>query len=122
MEYLSFDDFEEYGGSDVSEEQYVRYEMKARRLIDQMTHKRLQGEKTVRECVKMCMVELVGAMAAEEAGGGAGSKEIAAMTNDGVSVTFRQDGSSRQRQVMIVRSWLDGETAENGIPLLYAGV
>lgn len=123
MGYLTLGDFVRYGGSNIGEKLFERFELKARRLIDQLTHNRLHGEKTVRECVTMCMVELVGAMVAEEADGGAGAKEIASMSNDGVSVTYRQDsGGSRHRQVMIVRSWLEGEEAENGIPLLYAGV
>ena len=124
MEYLTLGDFERYGGiKGLDSKVFDRYETKARRLIDRMTHYRLQSEKTVRESVKMCMVELVGAMAAEEAEGGAGSKEIASMSNDGVSVTYRQDsGGSGHRQALIVRSWLDGETDANGINLLYAGV
>lgn len=124
MAYLTQDEFEEYGGvQGIGEEIFAKHELKARRLIDRMTHNRLQNEKTVRESVKMCMVELVGAMAAEEADGGAGSREIASMSNDGVSVTFRQDsGGSGHRHALIVRSWLDGETAENGVNILYAGV
>ena len=124
MEYLTLGDFERYGGiKGLDSKVFERYEMKARRLIDRMTHNRLQGEKTVRKAVTMCMVELVGAMAAEEADGGAGSKEIASMSNDGVSVTYRQDGgNSDHRRALIVRSWLDGETAANGVNLLYAGV
>lgn len=123
MAYLDLGDFVRYGGNNMSKELFQRYELKARRLIDRMTHGRLQGEKTVRESVKMCMVELVGAMAAEEADGGAGSKEIASMSNDGVSVTYRQDsGGSGHRHAQIVRSWLDGEKSAAGVNLLYAGV
>lgn len=123
MGYLTLGDFVRYGGSNIGEKLFERFELKARRLIDQMTHNRLQGEKEVRECVKMCMVELVGAMVAEEADGGAGAKEIASMSNDGVSVTFRQDsGGSGHRQAMIVRSWLQGEISAKGVSLLYAGV
>ena len=124
MEYLTLGDFERYGGiKGLDSKVFERYEMKARRLIDRMTHNRLQSEKTVRKAVTMCMVELVGAIAAEEADGGAGSKEIASMSNDGTSVTFRQDsGGSGHRHALIVRSWLESETAANGVNLLYAGV
>ena len=79
MEYLTLGDFERYGGiKGLDSKVFERYEMKARRLIDRMTHNRLQGEKTVRKAVTMCMVELVGAMAAEEADGGAGSTRLSA--------------------------------------------
>lgn len=123
MEYLKFDDFEEYGGSGVSEEQYARYEMKARRLIDNMTRKRLAGENKVRECVKMCMYELICAMLAYEAQAGADGREIASVSNDGVSVSYATgNGGMERRYALIVRSWLDGETSEKGVPLLYAGV
>lgn len=123
MEYLDFDTFKEYGGSGVSEEQYARYEMKARRLIDNMTRKRLAGETTVRECVKMCMYELICAMLAYEMQAGADGREIASVSNDGVSVSYVSgSGGIERRFALIVRSWLDGESDANGVPLLYAGV
>lgn len=123
MEYLSFDNFEDYGGSGVGEEAFRRLEMKARRLIDRMTHGRLASEKTVRDNVKMCMFELIGAMAASEAETGYGGRELAAMSNDGVSVTYAGNaGGFEKRLADIVRMWLDSETTEDGVNLMYAGV
>ena len=120
MEYLKYDDYEEMGGT-LEEEIYPRHELRARRLIDRITHGRLKEEKTVRECVKYCMFELIGALAADEACGAQG-REISSMSNDGVSMSFAGVQTQETRLIGIAKSWLSGETAENGVQLLYAGV
>ena len=123
MAYLTQDDFEEYGGVKIGEMVFERHELNARRLIDRMTRNRLQQEKKPRECVKMCMHELIGAMIAEEASGGIGGREIASANNDGISVTFSAgNGGIDRRLALIVRRWLEGEKSEQGVHLLYAGV
>lgn len=120
MEYLKYDEFEDMGGT-ISEEAFPRFELRARRLIDRMTHYRIAGESKTRECVKNCMYELVSAMAADETAAGAAGKTISSMSNDGVSVTFSAEHASTQ-YACIVRDWLTGERAESGVQLLYAGV
>lgn len=123
MAYLTIDEFEAYGGdSGMEDETFARLELKARRLIDRMTHGRIKCESETRECVKMCAFELISLMRSEESESGVGGREIASMSNDGVSVSYRESSTAAQRAVQTVRTWLEGETDENGTLLLYAGV
>lgn len=122
MAYLTIDEFEAYGGSDIGDEAFARLELKARRLIDRMTHGRIRDESEARESVKMCAFELIALMHAEESESGIGGREIAGASNDGVSVSYRESGTAAQRTVNIVRTWLEDETTESGMPILYAGV
>lgn len=126
--YLDFDEFLEMGGDPSCELQFQRYELKARRIVDQMTHNRLVSEEKVRDSVKYCMYELVSAIAADEQLSGMSGREITSMTNDGVSTTYAAGsggsgvGSAGARYTRIVRQWLTGEYTASGINLLYAGV
>ena len=126
--YLDFKTFVKMGGDDTISEQFARLEYKARRLIDQMTHSRIVGESPVRDSVKYCMYELISAIVADEQISGLSGREIASMTNDGVSTTYATGsgavggGSAGSRYARIIRQWLTGETTTNGINLLYAGV
>ena len=126
--YLTYDEYEEMGGG-AQESAFPRLEAKARARIDLMTFGRLSNEKSVRENVRFCMFDLINAINADESTGGiASGREIASMSNDGVSMSFVSGGNAggaraaSSRYAAIVREWLAGETAECGIPLLYAGV
>lgn len=123
MAYLSIEEFKSLGG-DMDEAAFNRHEMKARRLIDRMTHGRIQNETPVRETVKMCMHDLIRAMAEDESLAGAGGREVSAVSNDGVSVSYATQGSmaAAGRYARIVLGWLDGERSERGVQLLYCGV
>lgn len=118
--YLTYDRYQEKGGC-IEAAQFPRFEAKARRQIDAMTFGRLQGESPVRDSVSNCMYELIEAMSADEQLAGMSGREIAAVSNDGVSVTFAAAGTSR-RYSAIVRFWLAGETDFCGNSLMYAGV
>ena len=123
MAYLNIDEFKEMGG-DVEAGAFARYETKARRLIDRLSHDRIRNEDPVRETVKMCMHDLIRAMAEDEALAGTGGREVVSASNDGVSVSYatQEGGTAAARYTGIVRAWLDGERAENGVHLLYCGV
>lgn len=126
--YLTHDEYTQMGG-DMDAALFLRLEAKARRRIDAVTFGRLQSESPVRESVRMCMFELIGAMREEEATAGLAGREIASVSNDGVSVTYAT-GDSRTgtmngaaaRYTVIVRTWLTGETDACGNNILYAGV
>lgn len=128
--YLSVDEFEEMGGAaDIEDEVYARLEAKARAQLDRITFGRLKHETDIRENVKYCMVDLINAIYADESAGAvASSREIASMSNDGVSISFvsgSTTGSARgisARYAGIVRSWMLGETDAFGLPLMYPGV
>lgn len=127
--YLDFESFVQMGGDRNLEPHYERLEFRACRLIDQMTHGRIAGEDPVRACVKYCVCELVSAMHAAEQIEAAAGREIGAVTgmsNDGVSVTYAKGSADSSggdaRYVQMVRRWLIGETTEDGVNILYAGV
>lgn len=124
MAYLSIEEFKAMGGAAEDAAAFTRHEMKARRLIDRLTHGRIQNEIPVRDAVKMCMHDLIRAMAEDEALVGMSGREASAVSNDGVSVSYAVQGSAGAagRYVGIVRSWLDGERAGSGVQLLYCGV
>lgn len=128
--YLSYDEFEDMGGAIEEEEVFNRYEAKARIQIDRATFGRLRNAAELPESVKYCMFELIAAIQANESISGMGAgREVASMSNDGVSVTFASGLSNTgsmqtqdKRNLSIIRGWLAGETTACGLPLLYAGV
>ena len=125
--YLTYEEYTGMGGG-ASQSAYPRLEAKAAALLNRMTFGRLAGSEAVSESVKYCMFDLIGAIEAEESLGGiAAGREISAMSNDGVSVSFSASGSGGARAgaakyAAIARDWLANETDACGIPLLYAGV
>ena len=127
MEHLTYEEYVRLGGS-VDDERFSMLEARANRLVDTLTHGRLASETPLRTNVKYCMMQLIDAAAADAAIGDGTGREVSAMSNDGVSVTFASSGttafggSAASRNARIVREWLDGETTESGVMLLYAGV
>lgn len=126
--YLTYDEYEDMGGG-APEDVFPRLEAKARAHLDRITFGRLQNDSPVRESVKFCMFDLINAVFGDESNGSmAAGREIASMSNDGVSVSFVSGSgsggarASAARFGAIVRSWLANETTACGIPLLYAGV
>lgn len=124
--YLEYSDYAQMGG-ELEPDVYERLVAKAERLIDRATHGRLQRMAEVSKPVKYCIMELIGALQADESlGGVAAGREISSMSNDGVSVSFASSGASAAmaasaRHMAIIREWLDGEVTEDGVQLLYAG-
>ena len=122
--YLTYIEYIDMGGC-IDSAHFPRFEAKARRVIDIATMNRLVGESPVRDSVKHCMYDLVNAIRADESTAGASGREIASMSNDGVSVTYATGNGQRSaytRYSAIVREWLLGETDACGVPLLFAGV
>ena len=118
--YLDYGDYAQMGG-ELELDVYERLAAKADRLIDRATHARLKAVSTVPMCVKYCIMELIDAIHADESMGSmSAGREISSMSNDGVSVSFTAMAASA-RYMEIIRQWLDGETTEAGVHLLYAG-
>lgn len=126
--YLYIDNYLDMGGTSMPDIRFERLEAKARALIDRMTFGRLRGEDPVRDSVKYCMFDLIDAMVSDDKLETiTGGRDIASMSNDGVSVTFASAGSAgalsaQNRYAGIVRNWLLHETDANGYGLMYAGV
>ena len=118
--YLAFDEYKGMGGT-IDENAFKRCAMRAEALITRMTHGRIQNESPVRECVKYAAFDLVSAIASDMQMGADG-RDVASMSNDGVSITFATADTAARRYAQIVRSYLDTQTDARGIPLLYAGV
>ena len=124
MEHLEYEDYAGRGGS-VNEVSFAMLEARASRIVDTMTHGRLARESPLREPVKYCLTQLIDAMAADAAMDGGSGREVAAVSNDGVSVSYATGasvGGAAMRNARIVRGWLDGEVSDRGVNLLYAGV
>jgi hypothetical protein len=123
--YLTYDDYVGMGGNiDVLD--FNRHMARANATITRMTHGRILNESPVRESVKYAAYDLVNAIYAD-AQAGANGREIASVSNDGVSISFVGENLSgaaaaAQRYAMIVRSYLEYESDANGTLLLYAGV
>ena len=122
---LTYAEYKEMGGN-IDESNFNRHIARASATITRMTHGRILNESPVRDSVKYAAFDLVNAICVD-AQAGADGREIAAMSNDGISVTFATGGqsgaiSAAQRYAAIVRGYLESETDANGTMLLYAGV
>ena len=126
MAYLTFYEYGRMGGTITDTLVFERYLARAEAIINRMTHGRILNESPVRSSVKNAAFDLVSVVYAD-ALNGADGREIASMSNDGMSVTYVQGASNpaaamAQRYSGIVRQYLDWEVDANGTPLLYAGV
>ena len=130
MPYLDQAEYLEMGGTITEDDElrYQRLESRASHAIDRATHGRIKGEKPVRNAVKFCVYEMIERYASDEAMAGMSGREIASMSNDGVSVSYVSAASasggsaSALRDTESIRAWLMDEVDGNGTPLLYAGV
>lgn len=130
MPYLDQAEYLEMGGTipEDDELRYQRLESRASHAIDRATHGRIKAEKPVRNAVKFCVYEMIERYASDEAMAGMSGREIASMSNDGVSVSYVSGASasggsaSALRDIDSIRAWLMDEVDGNGTPLLYAGV
>jgi hypothetical protein len=119
--YLTHEDFTAMGGS-IDAALFPRLEAKARAFINSVTHGRVADDTPVRDAVRNCMFELIVCMHADESTVGMTGREIASMSNDGVSVSFATDNARSIGYNAIARCWLLNETTAAGVPLMYAGV
>lgn len=126
MAYLSHYEYKNLGGTIADVLVFERYLSRAAGLITRMTHGRVLNESPVRNAVKYAAFDLVNVIHAD-AQNGADGREIASMSNDGMSVTYVPGASNAaaaaaHRHGTIVRQYLEWEMDANGTPLLYAGV
>lgn len=83
--YLTYAEFTEKGGTELSEAAFSRYEYRAEKEIDRYTQKRLSSSQPS-EAVKRCMVEIIELLCSTEE---AGKDNVASVSNDGMSVSYR---------------------------------
>ena len=141
MDYLSYEEYQEYGGQlDETEFNDIAYDAMAD--IDWYTFNRLKGQETVSEAVKRCMYQLIRieqmkrmmlAAGTGEALFGANMQSEAGVTqesNDGVLTTYNIPDSAtimdyvngKKTKQQLIRRYLNGVTNELGRKLLYKGV
>lgn len=129
MAYLTYDEYEDMGGQ-LPDAAFSMLEFRARKAVDMLTHGRVADEQPVREAVKLAVYALVGEMDADEKRAAAyDGREVQSMSNDGVSVTFASGAQGAEavraqnaRYAGLLKSYLAGETTEDGVSLIYAGV
>lgn len=130
MAYLTYDEYKQMGGQ-LSEAAFSTLEFRASKALDMLTHGRVADEQPVREAVKLAVYALVGEMDADEKRAAAyDGREVQSMSNDGVSVTFASGAQAgaeavraqNARYAGLLKSYLAGETTEDGLSLIYAGV
>lgn len=122
--YLTMDEYEDMGGTITDDAVFERYAAKADATIDRMTHGRIRSETPVRSVAKYAAYALIEAMHSDDATGD--GREIASMSNDGMTVNYVTDNGSamlnrRRRYADIVCDYLQYEVDDNGTLLLYAG-
>lgn len=126
MAYLTFEEYQAYGGTAVAQAAFPTAEFKARKRIDYLTDNRVQDMKTVPEAVKLCMTSIINADAAAGSDALAASPLVASFNTDGYSESY---GSAADQQAALqnalnrqIREMLSGEFDDNGTPLLYRGL
>lgn len=124
--YLTYSEYQAYGGSAVTQQQFQTAEFKARKRIDYLTDSRVQDMENVPEAVKLCMTSIINADAASGADALASSPLVASFTTDGYSESY---GSAAEQQAAMnnalnkqIKEMLYGELDDNGTPLLYRGL
>lgn len=99
---------------------FERLSFKAESILDELTFNRLKGDGTPRQGVSYALFELVNMLISDLSSEG---RNVASVSNDGVSVTYGDGGrSSVHRYYSAIRPYLINEVAEDGTPLLYRGV
>ena len=123
--YIDYKEFQKNGGSSgVTSAAFARTEFRARKLVDKMTQGRVAQMESVPEAVKLLMVELI---QLEEKQGAElmNNQPVASFSNDGYSETYADPMTAdrvKELEAELIRQYLDGETDDNGTPLLYLGV
>lgn len=125
MTYLSYEEYQERGGS-LPEQEFTLAEFKARKRIDLLTDCRVQHMAEVPEEVKLCIMLLI--KVEEKAGVDAlaDSPLLASFNTDGYSESYgsaeSQIAALQKSADASIRNLLYGVKDDLGVPLLYRGV
>lgn len=126
MNYLTYDEYLEYGGT-LEETAFNRLSYKASRKIDRMTFNRLQNDTEINEPVKRLMFELIGVIGNNDTTSESYSPAIASEGNDGYSVSYASTGflspdAADKKVDSLIEEYLQFEKAQNGQYLLSCGL
>lgn len=141
--YLTYNEFVEYGGTDMDESTFNQNEYKCAKMIDGMTANRVHDMAEVPEAVKRCIFELIkqeqifndsmNEIIARASHGG-GTQMVSSFSTDGYSETFATGTGNTGEYLQVLRSKTDElqkrtvsdflayEYDDYGVKLLYRGV
>lgn len=122
MDYLTFDEYQKYGGT-LEETVFNRLAYKAKRKIDRRTFNRLTDAKEIGEPVKRLMFELIGIMGNNDSASENYSPVIAHEGNDGYSISYASGtimslDMAEKHVNDLIEEYLQFEKAPNGQYLL----
>lgn len=125
MAYLTYDEYEGYGGT-LAENEFYMAEFRARKTIDYWTDSRVAAMAQVPESVKRCIMAIIKLDSKYGAEAQVENPLLASFNTDGYSESY---GSASEQQAAAkraigdcVKQWLYGETDDEGTPLLYRGI
>jgi len=96
--YLTYAEFTDKGGTELSEAAFSRYAYRAKAEIDRYTQGRITDGES--EALKRCMIEVIDAFfKADEAT----ENNVASVSNDGMSVAYRDMTCSQTELAQTVR-------------------
>ena len=126
MEYLTFGEYQEFGGK-LEETAFHRLSYKAQRRIDRMTFNRLQDDTEIKEPVKRLMFELISLVGMNDTTSDDYHPAIASESNDGYSVSFASNTIMTNEMVdkkadSLIEEYLQFEKDESGQFLLSCGL
>lgn len=139
MLYLTFEEFEDMGGT-LEETAFNDLEFEAETYIDWYTFDRLRNEEEIPDRVKKCMYHIIkllndqmnlfnnGSDSSNTSTDANSNKQIAAQSNDGVSISYNVISASEALELAkkdvnaTINRYLQGLTNSLGRKLLYRGI
>lgn len=122
--YLTYEEFYDFGGGDVSEADFPRLSYRACKFLDLHTHSRVKAMAQVPEAVKRALVELI-MIDSNSAATLSNQQSVKSYSTDGYSETMSDGLSASEVDALknnVLLEFLGEETDDNGTPLMYAGV
>lgn len=133
--YLTFDEYQEFGGTLTDETAFTDLEFEARTIIDWWTYNRLQDEVEYPEAVKRCVFKLISIIKMKQDAQTLTGQEgvlnragIINQSNDGVSTTYNVMTATEALDTVnaeiahTIRKYLQGVRNSLGRKVLYRGL
>ena len=123
--YLTYAEYNSYGGTMVTEAVFPLYEAKARKRIDYITDSRVQAMRIVPSIVKLCTAALIDMESKVGEVAQATNPTVTSFSTDGYSESYGTSmdvGTANLQMNRLVSGYLYGEKDDKGVPLLYRGV
>ena len=125
-QYLTYEEYTQYGGTAISQADFAVAEFGARSRIDLLTLGRVQDMQTVPEEVKLAMMVLLKVDAKYSAEAQADNAIVASFSTDGYSESYggasEQTSAAQAQANKQVSRMLFGVLDDNGVPLIYKGL